>query len=305
MYPSTMKASPRRVILFLIAFLAVAMVVVSPEARADAFATAPGGERIATTPGPVGIGNRTTLVHRPESAGANAPLVILLHGKNSSGLQMQQITAMDAVAAEYGFVTAYPDAHQKLWNAGSDCCRTKSMKPVDDVAFLHDLRSQLIVEEQVDPSRIYVVGLSAGGMLTYKWACERPADITAIGVTAGANMDPCAAPGPMNVVAVHGTRDSTFPLNGGTSNSGKPIPSLDEALAPFLAANTCPTAPAATADIGRMSVSTWPCAGGRGVVRSIVRDTGHTWPGYQPSPTYPTSSADTSEFIWTRMTASY
>lgn len=288
-------------VLALLATALTAVVAPSP-AQAAAFATAPGATRTALTPSP--IGDRTTTVYRPQTAGANAPLVILLHGRGGTGAGMRDITNMDSIADRYGFVTAYPDADQGLWNAGPDCCRNRTMPAVDDVAFLHGLADQLAAEDQIDRSRVYAVGLSAGGILSYKWACERPGDLRGIGVTAGVIQNPCPAPAPLNVVAVHGDRDKKFPAEGGTASNGKPIASLDQSIAPFLAGNGCPTAPVTT-KLGRMSVATWSCTGGRGVVRSIVQNEAHTWPGYSPRTAYPKTSADTSDFIWTRMTATY
>lgn len=59
---------------------------------------------------------------------------------------------------------------------------------------------------------------------------------------------------------------------------------------------------ATTETIGRMTVATWTCATGDGVVRGIVQDGAHTWPGYSPRKSFPRTSAETSDFLWTRMT---
>lgn len=265
-------------------------------ASAQEFATAPGTNRTVLTSQP--YRNRVTNVYRPLTAGANSALVIMLTGKSSLGSEMRKV-GMDTIADRDGFLTAYPEPLNKLWNAGSECCRTPSMPYVDDIAFLTAMSQQLVAEDGVDPRRIYAVGYSAGSVLAYKWACER-SFLAGIGPDAGANINPCPAPPPLTLVAVHGEGDPTFPVNGGTSKDGEPIPSLDQSMAPFKAAASCPTEPTSTETIGRMTVATWNCANGYGVVRSIVSGEKHTWPGSSVNPRYPTKAADTSDFIWTR-----
>lgn len=258
-------------------------------------ATAPGTNRTVLTPQP--NRNRVTNVYRPLTAGPDAPLVVLLTGKSSTGAEMRKLQ-MDTVADENGFMTAYPEPLSKLWNAGDYCCRTASMPFVDDVKFLSDMVAQLVVEDGVDPRRIYAVGYSAGSVLAYKWGCERQDVLAGIGPDAGAQLNPCSNPAALNLVAVHGTADQTFPLNGGTASNGKPLPSVDQSMSYFKTSAGCPTNPASSEVRGRMTITTWACSNGLGVVRSIVRNEKHTWPGSLGGTVYPTQSVDTSRFFW-------
>lgn len=257
-------------------------------------ATAGAEDRTVHLPGPVG--ERTVSVFHPQSAGPGAPLVVVLHGSGGDGAAIRDDVGIDELARREGFVVAYPDALDSRWNAGI-CCRERNMPDVDDVAFLHDMRAQLVAEDQVDPHRVYAMGMSNGGMLSYAWACDRPGDIVGVGVVAATLVTDCPDPSPVTVVAVHGTADTVVPLDGrvrGVRN----IPSVDEALTPFRAADGCPPDP--TVDvIGPATVSIWSCAAGREVVRAVITGARHAWPDAgRAGQRGVDDPRDATEFIW-------
>lgn len=255
-------------------------------------------DRAVTMPGPAGA--RSALVHHPRSAEAGAPLVLVLHGANGTGADAQRYLGWNALADRDGFVVAYPDALDKRWNAGL-CCRPRDTVHVDDVAFLHDLRDRLIIEDQVNPGRVLGVGLSNGGMLSYAWACSRPGDLAAIGVVAGALAVPCPAPEPLTVIAIHGTADTVLPLAGGKGAFDVSYPALDEALMPFRTAAACPDRPDVEV-AGIATVATWRCPGGRAVVRDVISGVGHTWPGVPDGRAGTnTGPLDATGFLWDRL----
>lgn len=66
-----------------------------------------------------------------------------------------------------GFIVARPHALGSFWNAGS-CC----FPYVDDVGFIRALVQRLQRLYCIDPRRVYAVGLSGGGMMIYKAACD-------------------------------------------------------------------------------------------------------------------------------------
>lgn len=76
-------------------------------------------------------------------------------------------SGLDYVAEEKGFIVVRPHALGSLFNAGS-CCNPF----VDDVGFVRKLVQTLKRLYCIDPRRIYAVGLSGGGMMIYKVACD-------------------------------------------------------------------------------------------------------------------------------------
>ncbi len=139
-----------------------------------------GGSAFAALP--VGLTPDLTLTHdgatrsydvlRPVSSqGGLRPLVVDLHGFTSNGDQQRSISGWDAIAAAEGILVAWPDGLDSSWNGGT-CCGTAVTNDVDDVGFIRAMVAAVQAEANVDPSRIYVTGLSNGGAMTQRLACE-------------------------------------------------------------------------------------------------------------------------------------
>lgn len=247
-------------------------------------------------------GDRTAHVHHPAGAPAGAPLVVVLHGAGGSGSQVEADLGWDGLADRQGFVVAYPDGLDGTWNGGG-CCGRARTRGVDDVGYLAALADRLTAEDGTDRRRVYAVGFSNGAILAYAWACSRPGDLAGIGPVAGAVLVPCAAPGPVAVVAVHGTEDDRVPFQGGAGAGGAQYPTVDGSLAPFLAGDGCSAAPALAAD-PPAAVATWTCSSGHPVVRDVIAGGGHAWPGAGPEAGSTTTPLDATGFLWAHLTGS-
>ena len=77
--------------------------------------------------------------------------------------------------------------------------------------------SHRAVEERhsVDEKRVFATGISNGGMMSYRLACELSALIAAIGPVAGAQNLECRPAQPVSVVILHGTADLHVLYKGG------------------------------------------------------------------------------------------
>lgn len=246
-------------------------------------------------------GDRTAHVHHPDGVAAGAPLVVVLHGAGGTGAQVGADLGWDGLADRQGFVVAYPDGLDGTWNGGG-CCGQARSRGVDDVGYLAALAGRIAAEDGADPHRVYAVGFSNGAILAYAWACSRPGDLAGIGPVAGAVLVPCPAPAPLTVVAVHGSADDRVPFDGGAGAAGAQYPTVDGSLAPFLSADGCsPTA--ALTDDPPAAVGTWTCTSGHGVVRDVIADGGHAWPGAGPDAGTTDTPLDATGFLWARLTA--
>ncbi|BBX68420.1 alpha/beta hydrolase family esterase [Mycolicibacterium psychrotolerans] len=243
-------------------------------------AAAPAGLSAAAPAGVQGlldIGGmqRTYVVHVPPGA-ANG-LVINLHGAGLTGRDQAAATNYDAIADRYGFVVAYPDGIDLSWADGRGAS-VPDRQGVDDVGFLSTLITELTRQYAISPGRVFVTGMSAGGFMAQRLACDR-ADLVAavmpVAGTLGAAV-PCAPSRPVSVLEVHGDADPVVPFTGGPM-VGRGGPS-DILSAPAMAdrwraINGCP--PPVTTP-GR-SVSTG-CADGTEVDFVTIPGGGHVWP---------------------------
>jgi len=171
----------------------------------------------------VGRGEVPVTVPASYDADTPAPLIVLLHGYSSSGEGQDAYFGMSELADDYGFLFVAPDGTReaggnrlRFWN-GSDACCNLQGADVDDVGYLLALVDAVSAEWSVDPRRVYLVGHSNGGFMSYRIAYEHPDRIAAIVSLAGATQGgqrPAPA-GPVNVLQIHGTADGVIEYGGG------------------------------------------------------------------------------------------
>jgi polyhydroxybutyrate depolymerase len=145
------------------------------------------------------------------------PLLIVLHGLGSSGAGVRRYYHTDALADELGMLIAYPEGSVA---AGDDHWfePTKRSWNEPDVAYLDALIDDLRAKQAIDPKRVYVAGLSNGGYMAYRYACERAERVAAIVVRSGVmrtDTSRCKPSEPVAVLHVHGTADRLLPYEGG------------------------------------------------------------------------------------------
>ena len=173
---------------------------------------------------------RTYLLHLPPLFDGNRllPLVIVLHGGGGNAQGAAKMTDFSEKADKEGFVVVYPNGSGRLktrlltWNSGN-CCGYALENQVDDVGFIRALIDELVKTRAVDPKRVFVTGMSNGGMMTYRLGCELSDKIAAIAPVAGAlNVGNCQPSNPVSVIIFHGTDDEHVLYNG-----GEPIKRVD------------------------------------------------------------------------------
>ncbi|NUO47934.1 MAG: alpha/beta fold hydrolase [Polyangiaceae bacterium] len=189
---------------------------------------------------------RPVTVHVPSSydPATPTPLLILLHGYTATGAVQNAYFGLEPVAEERGIIYAYPDGttdtqDSQFWNATDACCNFYGSN-VDDVAYLMGLVDEITTKVNVDPKRIFFVGHSNGGFMSYRLACEASDRIAAIVSLAGATFeDPadCDAPAALSVLQIHGDMDDTVLYAGGTF--GAAYPSAAESTSYFATRANC------------------------------------------------------------------
>ena len=212
------------------------------------------------------------------------PLVLNLHGYTSNATEQQFYSYFDPIADTANFLLVMPNGtrdnqNQTFWNAFG------GIGP-NDVGFLSALIDTLDATYNINLNRVYSTGMSNGGFMSYKLACELSNRIAAIasvtGTMASTLPNNCSPAHPMPVMEIHGTADATVPYNG--TQGMTPIPAVLNYWVNF---NNCNPV-ADSSDVPDIS-NTDGCTAkhyvwnggdnGATVEHFKVIGGGHTWPG--------------------------
>ena len=228
------------------------------------------------------------------------PVVMVLHGYGANlgnpaihaGVVQDSYLGISARGSELGFITLLPhgtvDATGKqFWNATPACCDF-GFSGIDDVGYLIGLLDEAALYFNIDPKRIYLIGHSNGGFMSYRLACQAGERFAAFVSIAGLtfwNADGCS-PGTakVSVLQVHGTVDGTIPYGGATYK----YPSAQKTVERWVERNGCEPAPVTGTPINITSniagpettVQTWEqCEDNTAVALWSLQAVGHI-PGF-------------------------
>ncbi|MEP6981765.1 MAG: PHB depolymerase family esterase [Nakamurella sp.] len=257
-------------------------------------------------------GSRDYDLYVPAGLTAPAPLLVMLHGGTQNAADFALGTGMNRLADQNGFVVAYPEQSRSANPAGywnwfqPDDQRRDSGEP----AIIAGIVTEIAAAHAIDPARIFVAGLSAGGAMAEVMAATYPevfakvgvhsglpyrsaADVgSAFGVMSSGHFTAAASPTP--VLVVHGDHDSTVAVGNATGV-------LQCRLLAYPQASTGEVT--RSSEGGRAFIRTRHRIGGRTVAESfIVTGGGHAWFGGDPKGSYtdpsgPDASAELVRFF--------
>ena len=212
------------------------------------------------TSAPVAIGNETlTIAKRPvvirvpacaqrtthaTTATASRPLtlVISFHAWGTTAKEQEQ--SVDQFVSHAGsgghcdFLFVYPQGVKRAWgpmgmsgyswNAGG-CCPNAAAAgggAVDDVGFVRTVTAAVRERygpDQVDAARLFLSGVSNGGMMVNRLACELEENVTAVATVSGPLVNGTATAGTpfscrsgrrVPILHIHGLKDPVVPFHG-------------------------------------------------------------------------------------------
>jgi len=272
-----------------------------------------------STAGCVKIGglSRRYRLHLPKGyRGERLPLVIGLHGGGGKPRQFEGYSKLSQVSDRSGgFIVVYPKGVDGHWNDGRLDTGIDGLEEVDDVAFVAGLIDRLTREHAIAPGRVFATGISNGGMLCHRLACELSERIAAIATVAAPmaeDLAPVCQPGrPVSVLTLPGNRDPIMPFDGGPILSNRAdrgrVLSAADTTAFWRRQDGCPDPPATERiddrrfDRTAIHTDTYaPCDAATAVVQMTIDGGGHTWPGARIAPLLGRTSKeiDAGEVIW-------
>ncbi len=233
------------------------------------------------------------------------PLVVMLHGCTQSPDDFAAGTRMNALAETHGLLVLYPAQPssanpQKCWNWFNP---NDQRRDAGEPSIIAGMTRRVMREHGIDPRRVYVAGLSAGGAAAAILGHTYPELYAAVGVHSGLACG-AARDLPSALAAMRrGAPDVPTPSDRGAIG---PVPTIvfhadrDATVHPRNGDQVIAQAGAATAAGVRTEIERGQVPGGHGYTHTIHRDGegrigfeqwlvhggGHAWSGGSPAGSY-------------------
>jgi len=164
------------------------------------------------------------------------PVVVSLHGYSGNGLSIAAYMHHFDSIHENEHLLIYPDGTmnwlgQRRWNATDSCCLFSG--EINDVDYLLGLIDEAVQNYGADPDGVVITGLSNGGFMSHRMACDAGNSIRAIVALNGVTWNDfsnCIDNGRPDILHVHSTDDGVIQYDGGTVAFGGEHPSATETV---------------------------------------------------------------------------
>ncbi|MGH8519094.1 MAG: alpha/beta hydrolase family esterase [Panacagrimonas sp.] len=231
----------------------------------------------------VGTQTRRYVVIRPNPKPVTAPLLMILHPRDTAPELTANFTHAADFVATQGIWAVLPEAVGAKWKG-------EPLEGEDDKLFLAALMDTLVADG-VDATRITVAGYSSGGVMAQRLACEMADRIAAFGVVATtlplSLWVSCAPSEPRPKVYILGTDDPYAPYDG-VAGLGSAAGLMDYWAEQQGCTGVVSQAVPDIADDGTTVLRDehTGCTGGRGLRLYTVQNGEHAWPDPAADPDY-------------------
>lgn len=190
----------------------------------------------------------------------NRPVVVLLHGNRGSANQILGRSWGKSphkiwleLAELNNFILLVPDGNKSIEGyRGWNDCRTDAVgnPNSNDVLFISNLLESTQIEYNYDPNKVYISGISNGGMMASRLAMEIPEKITALASVVSSmpiNSSCIESNVPISILFMNGTKDPLLPYDGGHIKSERgEVKSTKECINYWVSRNNTTTTPIET-----------------------------------------------------------
>ena len=162
---------------------------------------------------------RSFIVHVPPNFDyetQSLPLVFVLHGYTGQAPSMRRYSGFDQIADQENFIVVYVQGTTDAFgNTGWNVNVVPTFNFVDDVGLFKALIKYFEASYNIDSSKIFSTGMSLGGFMSYRLACELN-EINSVGSVTGSMSGyyQCNPPKKTSTIHFHGTADGVVPYDG-------------------------------------------------------------------------------------------
>ncbi len=251
---------------------------------------------------------RNYYLHIPPNYNKNipTPLILNLHGGGGGGKGHQTTSKMNKESDKSGFIVVYPNGmrrdgnsyklYQRFWNIGEGpngfyYDNKDKISKNNDIEFIKNILDDLELKLNIDKKRIYLTGLSNGGILSQEVACKFSDKIAAIAPVSAPFWtfpENCNLKRPISVILFQGLEDVCAPYEGGISQCSskqgisRKFISAQDTLNIWKEKNKCSKQGEITYKNKSVECKTYSCLENSEVSLCTIKDGGHTWPGGTP-----------------------
>jgi polyhydroxybutyrate depolymerase len=188
-------------------------------------------------------GGRWALLYR--LAGGPRPTLIVLHSYSGDALTTAKYSGFLQAAIPRGFNVVVPEGIAREWHDTPD----SSISDVDDIGFIASVAEKLIRAGIADPQRVFIAGISNGGMMAFAVVAARPDRFAGLGTISGGMpkhvFENFRLAKPMPLTMINGDGDDVLPYRGGNVGSRdgffRSIAGVEATAILFAQANGCDT----------------------------------------------------------------
>lgn len=247
-----------------------------------------------------GRDTRNYVLHVPARLDALRPaaLVVAMHGGGGHAAFMADDERYGLIgkADREGFVVVFPNGYSKFprgrlatWNAGA-CCGDARDRNSDDVGFVRAVVADVQSRVKIDPARVFATGMSNGGMMAYRLACEAADMFRAVASVAGTEaVQECRPSHAVPVLHIHARNDTHVLFNGAAGPDAfrdeskvMDFVSVPDTIARWVGRNRCEARPVRMLETpGAYCERHSGCRNNASVQLCVTEQGGHSWPGAQ------------------------